>query len=541
MRQELHLDLREPRLAQDHCEPLRLASKLQRRYEAATSPAGRKKKGQFFTPTVVCRFMASLFSAIPNHFRLLDAGAGMGALSAGVCQMVLERRSPCSLEIHLFENDPALVPFLEENMGSWRGALERAGNRLNYTVYAEDFLTRASACAGQPGLFDDGKDMGEFDGAIMNPPYFKIRGDSAHAKANSEIVHGQPNIYALFMARAAGLLRPQGEMVAITPRSFCNGLYFRDFRRWFFARMALERIHLFESRKDAFRGANILQESMVTRWRRLGGPSKSVQISTSFGGDLPEIIDVHSLPSKTVVDASCGEIIVRIPANSEEAKILKLTESWSARFDELGLRISTGPIVLFRTKQFLLKELNGRETAPLLNVHNIQPFQTVWPARKKNKPSAFQVCAESLKHLVPSRNYVLLRRFSAKEERRRLTASCFIENQEARTYLGLENHLNYVYHARRDLTADETFGLAALFNSALLDRYFRAISGNTQINATDMRMMRFPDLATVSKIGRQVRNLTDFEPMAVERIVLEELGVNGALGRYLMSCSALRR
>ncbi|QLE42935.1 hypothetical protein FD723_22485 [Nostoc sp. C052] len=35
-------------------------------------------------------------------------------------------------------------------------------------------------------------------------------------------------------------------------RSFCNGPYFRDFRRMFLEMMALDQIHLFESRQEAF-------------------------------------------------------------------------------------------------------------------------------------------------------------------------------------------------------------------------------------------------------------------------------------------------
>ena len=110
--------------------------------------------------------------------------------------------------------------------------------------------------------------MEEFDAVIMNPPYFKIGADSAHALAMGDAFQGQTNIYMLFMARAAELLRPNGELVAITPRSFCNGLYFRNFRRWFFSRMALRHVHLFECRRSTF--DNVLQESVITHTQRLG-------------------------------------------------------------------------------------------------------------------------------------------------------------------------------------------------------------------------------------------------------------------------------
>src|SRR5690606_38909445 len=99
--------------------------------------------------------------------------------------------------------------------------------------------------------------------AILNPPYFKLRKESEQAQAMSHVVHGQPNIYALFMAVAADLLKPQGEMVAITPRSYFNGSYFKRFRRWFFDRMSPRQIHIFESRTEAFKDNAVLQENVI--------------------------------------------------------------------------------------------------------------------------------------------------------------------------------------------------------------------------------------------------------------------------------------
>ena len=150
------------------------------------------------------------------------------------------------------------------------------------------------------------------------------------------------------------------------------------------------------------------------------------------------------------------------------------------------------------------------------------------------RPSA---CVPSRSSIWYRRGICLLRRFSAKEERRRLTASWFLHAEETRHYLALENHLNYVYHADRELTVDEVFGLTALFNSALLDRYFRIISGNTQVNATEIRSIRFPQLGQVAVIGERLKGLGDYQPAKVERIVLEALGINGRLGAYLMEAA----
>jgi adenine-specific DNA-methyltransferase len=406
------------------------------------------------------------------------------------------------------------------------------GHTMTYEIHGEDFILDAAATIfGPPSLFNESPDLGEFDAVIMNPPYFKVLKSSPYARVMNDVVHGQPNIYALFVAAAAQMLRPGGNLVAITPRSFCNGLYFRGFRRWFFDKMALDRIHLFESRTEAFR--DVLQESVITASHRLGKPSSTVAVSTSFGLDL-HTAKPAILPVSSVIDDSCGHANIRIFAGAEDRAISEVVESWDHRFAELGLQISTGPVVMFRATEFLLAEPNGNNSAPLLSVFNVKPFQTEWPSIHKKHPTAFRVCPDSKRLLLPTRNYVLLRRFSAKEEHRRLTASFLLESDIAQPFVALENHLNYVYHAERELTVDEVYGLASLFNSTLLDRYFRTISGNTQVNATEIRSMKFPSLRTVAAIGRKVRKLEFLDSEAVELIVFRELRISKEISAHLL-------
>ena len=131
--------------------------------------------------------------------------------------------------------------------------------------------------------------------------------------------------------------------------------------------------------------------------------------------------------------------------------------------------------------------------------------------------------------MIPTKNYVLIKRFSSKEERRRLTAGCLLKADFPFPYLGIENHVNYVYYADRELTEDEVYGIAVLFNSTLIDRYFRTISGNTQVNATEIRAMNFPEMKVLSSIGKQVRHDT----ARADAVVLRELGVADTLHRCL--------
>ena len=81
------------------------------------------------------------------------------------------------------------------------------------------------------------------------------------------------------------------------------------------------------------------------------------------------------------------------------------------------------------------------------------------------------------------------------------------------------------------------FGIAGLFNSVLLDRYFRVLSGNTQVNATELRTLNFPDMNVVRKIGRGIRRLNKPSAVEVERVVLAALGINDSLGKLLLEAA----
>jgi len=510
-------------MSQLEVDLLDASRELQRRLEASTSAEHRKRRGQFFTPAPICRFMAKLLSFPAKSFRLLDPGAGVGALTAAVCEELCRLDSPRHFEAHLFENDPQTVELLERNMERCRLAVEAAGHEMAYFVHATDFIAEAGEDFDKSRrLFREGDALGHFDGIIMNPPYFKIAKNSAHAKLMAAVVHGQPNIYALFLALAAHRLRPGGELVAITPRSFCNGLYFRDFRKWFLRRMSLEHLHLFESRSETFQGEDVLQESVITVSRRCDNQSDTVKITSSSGTDT-HLAPHQMVPVARIIESPASDCLIRIPTNKKDVETIDLIESLPMRFAETGLRISTGPVVLFRAKEFLLEDPHGRASVPLLMPHNVKPFEVAWPIRKQRKPCAFQTCPASQRLLLPARNYVLVKRFSAKEERRRLTAGCFVAKRQQNGFVAVENHVNYIYHERRELSENETFGVAALLNSTLFDRYFRLISGSTQVNATELRTLKFPGLDMVETLGKRVLQSWPLGHLALEEIVLETI------------------
>jgi adenine-specific DNA-methyltransferase len=172
-----------------------------------------------------------------------------------------------------------------------------------------------------------------------------------------------------------------------------------------------------------------------------------------------------------------------------------------ARLSDLGVTVSTGPVVDFRARDFLRDELDER-SVPLLYPTHLSRDGIEWPKPGK-KPNAITVAPQTTWSLVPTGNYVLLKRFTSKEEKKRIVARVLEKDRFPKYMLiGLENHLNYLHSSGHGLDADLAFGLAAYLNSTVVDVYFRQFNGHTQVNAGDLRMMRFPNVETLREIGR---------------------------------------
>ena len=326
-------------------------------------------------------------------------------------------------------------------------------------------------------------------------------------------VHGQPNIYALFMAVSAELLSRSGELVYIVPRSFASGPYFRKFREAFFRRVAPTAIHLFESRRDVFKNQTVLQENLVIGARlRMDGEAiadgqvlvSHSQAAHDLAGRRRIVVDAGS-----VLDLTSANKELSIPLCEDDLELVRAVRAWPNTLHSLGLEVSTGPVVPFRATQFLAHADCERPTAPLLWMQHVRPMQTAWPLPAAEKPQWIEVSSESLKLLVADATYVLLRRFSAKEEKRRLVAAPLIQGHLNEDLVGLENHLNYIRGVSRELDEELAYGLSALLNSTFLDRFFRISSGNTQVSATQLRAMPLPTERDIRSIGAQAQERLD--------------------------------
>lgn len=417
-----------------------------------------------------------------------------------------EELPPHSGPVHLdaYEVDVALAAACRKTLQLTQRWLAGRGTGFTFTVHQTDFVTR-NASALDPGLFDVDSAK-TYDLAISNPPYFKLRKTDLRAVAASSIVHGQPNIYALFMAITASLLGRRGVMVTITPRSFATGDYFRRFRQHFLSAVVPEAVHLFHSRKEAFKADTVLQENVIIRSRRTPpSPASRVTVSTSSGvGDI-QGRRTRQVPLEAIVDLKSCELTLHIPTDRADDEVVRFVGAWPCTLHKIGLEVSTGPVVAFRARQFLARQpSDATPTAPLLWLQNVRRFLVEWPIPNCGKPQYIADSVESRPLLVPNLPYVVLRRFTAKEESRRLTAAPILGGVLPGKVVGLENHLNYVHRPHGRMDDEQTIGIAAVLGSRLLDRFFRVSNGNTQVNATEVRGLPLPSPRALSTIGREM-------------------------------------
>jgi adenine-specific DNA-methyltransferase len=485
------------------------------RVEAFGKTKQKSYLGQFATPPVVATTMAKMFGQLGDSVRLLDAGAGVGSLSAAfVAEMCGRARRPTRITATGFEIDAHFVDYLQGSFGYCCQAAAEHGIAFDGRVIQEDFVI-AGGEALRNILF--GRDV--FDAAILNPPYKKLASDSAQRLALRSVGIETSNLYTAFIALAVKLLEPGGELVAITPRSFCNGAYFRPFRELFLREMSIQAIHVFESRAEAFGDDGVLQENVIIHAVKTPRRPKAVVVTASYRPG--EDVTTQHVPYEQFVNPADPERFIHIVTDEAGGHVSELMGGLPASLADLGLSVSTGPVVDFRSAQYL-RANPERDTVPLVYPTHFADGWIAWPKRGAKKPNAIAVTKESGKWLLPSAVYVLVKRFSAKEEKRRVVAAVFDPARFACNSVGFENHVNYFHETGNGLSMPLAKGLASVLNSTVVDTYFRQFNGHTQVNATDLRNIRYPAKAKLEDLGRLI-DLQFPDQDEIDRLVETEL------------------
>ena len=446
-------------------------------YTKNTSSDQKKQLGQFFTDYRIADYMAKLFLfKIPKSetIEILDCGAGHGILSISLLNILIQKGYK-KFNLTLYEIDLGVLRDLHQNLSVYRE--EHPNITLCYKVIEKNFILDPIE--------------NKFDLIISNPPYFKLKKESPEAKEMIHLIHGQPNIYMLFMAKSADLLKETGEMVFITPRSFASGAYFKRFREYLLNTVSLDHIHIFNTRREHFKNESILQETIITKFSKQNNSNITITSSEDSTFNYMEKL----LVAKDLIIEKYRDIIC-IPSSADDLKILNLFHAAPYTLQDLGYKISTGKVVTFRNRELLSATSRNlsdeeKEYCPLLWMHNFKNEDFLFPIDNK-KEQYIEISDKSKALLIPAQNYLLIKRFSSKEQHRRINIGYLYKKDLSSNYVGLENHLNYLYRNDRELTRQEMKKLGSFLISAEVDQYFRILNGNTQVNAADILNLPVP-------------------------------------------------
>lgn len=502
---------------------LQQAELLRVKANSKLNPEVKSTLGQFFTPHPISLYMASLFNRIEGDISLLDPGCGSGSLTAAFLDESLRRKKIKSINIHAFDIDPVIQPFITETLSLCMEKSEKHSVSINTNFILDDFIFNKTKNSGLFASQNSG-----YSHVIMNPPYKKIASASEHRKALKSVGIEAVNLYAGFVALSIQRLNKGGELVAIIPRSFCNGVYYQPFREFVLRETAIKHIHIFDSRSQAFADNNVLQENIIIHLIK-GVKQQSVTITSSPGADF-EIDEetqsitatdqtIHTVPFTSIVKSHERRQFIHIAAHKRDQAIIDRLSYFNSTLDDIGLQVSTGAVVDFRLKEDLRPNLESG-AVPLLYPTHLNGVVN-WPKNSK-KPNAISVSNKSRSWLWKnSGNFVIVKRFSSKEEKRRIVAVHY-DGSLPGELIGFDNKLNIFHSFKQGFARDVALGLYIYLNSTLLDQYYRLFGGHTQVNATDLVAINYPNVETLKMMGNKA-NDPKLSQKQIDEILEEQL------------------
>lgn len=452
----------------------------------------RSALGQFMTPAPIASFMASLFrQASSKSIHLLDAGAGVGSLTAAFVEKICQdKKFPEKFSVTAYEVDSFLVSYLDSTLKNCMRKCKDTGIEFEYEIFEEDFVFSATEIL-RNDLFSSVLQWPHFTHAILNPPYKKIHSDSKHRLLLRSIGIETSNLYTAFLALAIKMLPKDGELVAIVPRSFCNGPYFKPFREFLLKNIGLHRLHVFENRDEAFKDDDVLQENLIFHGVK-GRKNDKLIISSSTGPELGDMTTFEATDDR-IVYRNDPDFVMHIITSHLDQYVIDRMHVFTHALSDLKIDVATGPVVDFRLSEYISMKPNG-QSVPLIYPAHFKNHYVTWPRLNGRKPNAIADAADVQKWLFPNGYYTLVRRFSSKEESRRIVAAIHDYKMVPAKRIGFENHINVFHSNHVGLSPELAKGLAVYLNSTLVDIYFRQFNGHTQVNAADLRMLRYPDI-----------------------------------------------
>lgn len=440
----------------------------------------QKKIGQFTTPIPVADFIAERLiknsKKLGSKISILDPGAGTGVLGLALVEKLFDLQQNKMIRLVTFENDPVAGKVLSENLRLARDYATNCNIDFDFEINSYDYILGNDRVAINDLYIDEAS----YDFVIANPPYKKLRKNSPEAELMDFVVHGAPNAYGFFWAKSTIELKKGAISGFIMPRSWMSGAYFARLRHFMFKLGSLCEIHSFDERKNAFGSTNVLQELVIVLFKK----QNIDKIKYFYHNNINDLTESAGIFTATNMAIVGDEQRVYNIATERDRKSLLWTNQFSTIFQDAGLKMRTGLTVSFRNRALLRDKLEDN-AVPIFYSDNFKDRLVYM-----DNSNSHYLLTNHKGLLQTNQDYIFVKRFSTKEEHRRVQVAYF-ESDCFKSYrsISTDNKLNFV-------TADDQqvlLGAFIMLASTQFDRYYRLISGNTQVNSTEINTMKFPN------------------------------------------------
>ena len=479
------------------------------------SKSDNVRLGRLFTKKDTARLMAGMLRLDESKtvYTILDPGAGTGILAAAAIEEICKKYSSCKqIFVTCYESDPEFIPVLKDNLERIRKKCRHDYNvKLFVTVYEENYLIDSKN--HYTVTFFDSIVEDKFDIVICNPPTELTEKTSPESVSVGGVTQLKISKAYLFAKLAKRHLEENGQLVIMLPTLTASASALAEFRKEMAGELSLEGIHLFVGKVKNKSRATPLKKNIILAYGKCAKPA-TVSISTSTDSGA-KVNTLPPLDYDFVVDKNDGTLT--LPKSEEDTRIVTYISGFPETLSGLGLRMSTGLIIDSKCEGLLFTE-PIKTSVPVLRPSHIKNGQISFPQPVKRQ----YVAPVTTSLIQKNKNMVIIKRVPAKSDERFVNAAIYMAAQlPAFKYISTHNKINFIdtKDKNSEICPRLAFGLFALLNSTIYDRYISIVSKSKQINSKEMRSLPLPPRNIIENIGMRLMAVRQTSVAACDQIV----------------------
>lgn len=241
-----------------------------------------------------------------------------------------------------------------------------------------------------------------------------------------------------------------------------------------------------------FDGESVLQETIIIKIKKTTIKPDYINITSSSTSTFKDVYKFNA-PYGTVI---AQNQFVYLATNENDVEVLTQVNSFDTTLPDINMRMKTGIIVDFRTKEVLRNHLE-HDSYPLFYSQHIKDGNIVWPIGKDGEV----IKTDKKGYLQENSDYLMVKRFTSKEEVRRLQCGIYLKKKFIQfPYISTQNKINFIKCESPYIA----YGLYVLLNSTLYDNYYRILNGSTQVNSTEINQIPIPKRHIIEEMGKEL-------------------------------------